>query len=53
MLYFNATIAPLYPSLTFALPPIVVRLLFDCCPFVVRLMNVQQTYIKRTSIAQG
>ena len=32
--------------------PFVVRLLFDCCPIVVRLKNGQQTYIKRTSIAQ-
>ena len=49
---FNATIIPLYPSLTSVLPPIVVRLLSVCCPIVVRLSNGQQKDINRTSIAQ-
>ena len=36
--------------LNYTLTPIVVRLLFDCCPFVVRLNNGQQTDFKRLSI---
>ena len=43
---------PTYLSSTFAPTPAVVRLLYDCCSIVVRLINGQQTCIKRTSIAQ-
>ena len=46
VLQFNSAFAPFYPSLSFALPPIVVRLLSVCCSIVVRLTNGQQTHIK-------
>ena len=46
----NSVFTPLYPRPTSVLSPAVVRLLFDCCPIVVRLMNGQQSNNKCTSI---
>ena len=39
VLQLTSNSVPLYPSLSFALSPIVVPLLSDCCSIVVRLLS--------------
>ena len=61
VLQLTSNSVPLYPSLSFALSPIVVPLLSDCCSIVVRLLSdccpinerttdVHQTHFNRTRV---
>ena len=53
LFYFFSVIPHIYPSPCSTLSHAVVRLLFDCCPIVVRILNEQQTYNRPTSITQN